>query len=78
MVKGPQKAIPAQGTFAHITGGYDAGYYGYVMPFPPPTLLLNCPIVTLIHWSLLPICTRLCLRVIPLILLSERDTGTRY
>ncbi|KZP02538.1 hypothetical protein FIBSPDRAFT_969873 [Athelia psychrophila] len=30
MVKGPQKSIPGQGSFAHTTGGYDAGYYGYI------------------------------------------------
>jgi metallopeptidase MepB len=28
LVKGDALA-PGQGTFAHITGGYDAGYYGY-------------------------------------------------
>lgn len=28
MVKGPEKFGAGQGSFAHITGGYDAGYYG--------------------------------------------------
>ena len=28
-VKG-DKPTPGQGTFGHIAGGYDAGYYGYV------------------------------------------------
>jgi len=30
LVIGPKSAIPGQGSFAHITGGYDAGYYGYM------------------------------------------------
>ncbi|EJD41303.1 zincin, partial [Auricularia subglabra TFB-10046 SS5] len=29
LVKGPARDAPGQGAFAHLTGDYDAGYYGY-------------------------------------------------
>ena len=78
MVKGPEKYGPGQASFAHITGGYDAGYYGYPYPlfihyYTNPRITIGTCIL-----SFLPlICMRRCLRRTPWILLLDRDTGTQ-
>jgi Zn-dependent oligopeptidase len=52
------KPCPGQASFGHITGGYDAGYYGYVSKDISVDVLLTnfCAQVTRILLSLPRIC----------------------